>query len=320
MTARDYLGWVDRSERNRVRWRPNAGRGRKSLGSPPHGDRRAAIDPTYGRWTMTERDLTRLKDLPVPPPRDAAKRAALGAALDAFDKSANNADEPQGSEHSARLTSAPHPAVRRKFMQFTRSQYALAASVAALMIAAPMAFQVTKDDAPNGPFNVVTQKLTDPSTSLSAPSRKDGDAPHGAAKQDGAANKPAELAAESVAKSRRSGNRAEGDAVLATPAKPAEPQVAAVPPPPPASVDEKQATERPKHEFGLAEKPTDGLGAVGGQVAFPPVVAMQLDHLKSKREAGLHLRPRHRTTHVGGPRCTCLDDSGPVELRQNGGI
>ncbi len=175
-------------------------------------------------------------------------------------------------------------------MQFTRTQYALAASVAALMIAAPAAFHVMKDGAPNGPFNEVTHYLTDPSTSVPPPNRKDGDALHSAAKQDGAITKPAELAAESVAKTGRTGNRAEGDVILAAPAKPAEPQVATVPPPPPASVDEKKAVERSEHNFGLAGKPTgptDGLGAVGGQVAFPPVVAMQLDHLKSKREAGL---------------------------------
>ncbi len=92
---------------------------------------------------MTEIELKRLKDMPVPLPRNGAKRAACAAAFEAFD-GADDEERPATKENSSdpRLTSTPHPAVRRKFMQFSRSQYAMAASLAALIVAAPIAFRM----------------------------------------------------------------------------------------------------------------------------------------------------------------------------------
>lgn len=92
---------------------------------------------------MTDFDLEKLKELPVPAPREDAKRAARAAALEAYDAAAGKDNATSSKENSTppRLTSTPHPAVRRKFMPITRTQYALAASVAALVVAAPTAFR-----------------------------------------------------------------------------------------------------------------------------------------------------------------------------------
>ncbi|MGQ0673802.1 MAG: YfbK domain-containing protein [Hyphomicrobium sp.] len=95
---------------------------------------------------MTNRDLSSLKDLPVPAARETARRAAIDAAMAAFDSAEKNTGTPQGTGAGDRPTPASHPAMRRKFMSFTRSQYALAASIAALMIAAPAAFNVMQSD------------------------------------------------------------------------------------------------------------------------------------------------------------------------------
>ncbi len=112
---------------------------------------------------MTERDLTSLKDLTVPAASADAKRKALAAALEAFDAATSTAtacadtapgrDETvapddrnvtQGSGTAGRPISASHGAMRRRFMTFTRTHYMMAASVAALVVAAPLAFQMTR--------------------------------------------------------------------------------------------------------------------------------------------------------------------------------
>jgi Ca-activated chloride channel family protein len=90
---------------------------------------------------MSERELENLKHLPTPPRRDSAKAAALKAALDAFDRA-------QGNRAKPRPISTSHRTVRRNPMVFTRTQYAIAASVAALMIAAPFAFQSNRSGPP----------------------------------------------------------------------------------------------------------------------------------------------------------------------------
>ena len=98
---------------------------------------------------MTEDRLKALKDLPVPPPRDAARKAALAAAMAAFDAPAaepaeKSSDTTQGSDGKVRLLSTSHDGVRRKRMSITRFQYGMAASIAALAIAAPASFYVIK--------------------------------------------------------------------------------------------------------------------------------------------------------------------------------
>ena len=89
---------------------------------------------------MTERDLENLKALPVPVPRDAAKRAAMTAALAAFDETQINTS-PQGNVMPLRQTETSH--TKRSFLMqlYSRPNMALAASLTALVIAAPLAFR-----------------------------------------------------------------------------------------------------------------------------------------------------------------------------------
>ena len=91
---------------------------------------------------MSEKELQSLKSLPVPPVSETAKRRALAAALDAYD---NPDVAAKGLEAQARPTPRSHPETRRKFMTLTRSQYAIAASLAALVVAAPIAFRVMQE-------------------------------------------------------------------------------------------------------------------------------------------------------------------------------
>ncbi|MFO1125552.1 MAG: VWA domain-containing protein [Methylocystis sp.] len=92
---------------------------------------------------MIEPDLSRLKDAPVPPPDNDAKRAALAAATAAFEKSAAEA---QGSAAPQRLSHASSPTEGKKKMRETfHFNRALAASIAALMIGAPAAFMLSRN-------------------------------------------------------------------------------------------------------------------------------------------------------------------------------
>lgn len=87
---------------------------------------------------MTNFDLENLKNAAVPAPRPHARRAALDAALDAFDDAQNS---PQGNVTPLRQTETSTP--KRSFRMYlsSRSTQAMAASIAALVIAAPFAFQ-----------------------------------------------------------------------------------------------------------------------------------------------------------------------------------
>ena len=98
---------------------------------------------------MAEHDLSNLKDTPVPPPSAEAKRAALAAAMAAFDKKSES--DAQGSAAPARLNDASSRTEGRKKMRQTfHFNRALAASIAALMIGAPAAFMLSRQYAPGG--------------------------------------------------------------------------------------------------------------------------------------------------------------------------
>lgn len=98
---------------------------------------------------MTEHDLSKLKDLPVPPPGDDAKRAALAAAMAAFDEKSQS--DAKGSVAPTRLNDASsRTAGRKKMRQTFHFNRALAASIAALMIGAPAAFMLFRQYAPGG--------------------------------------------------------------------------------------------------------------------------------------------------------------------------
>jgi len=91
---------------------------------------------------MTERDLERLKYLPVPPPSASVKRRTVEAAVLAFDESNEQSDDfSQGNVIRLRQTAQSEPR-RSILMRLTaRHNLALAASLVALVIAAPIAFR-----------------------------------------------------------------------------------------------------------------------------------------------------------------------------------
>ena len=90
---------------------------------------------------MTEDKLNALKDFPPPPPRAEAKAAALAAAMAAFDGAFEKiADEPQGTSAPAGLMHASQPK-RRQTMR-APINYKIAASIAVLAVAVPMALYV----------------------------------------------------------------------------------------------------------------------------------------------------------------------------------
>lgn len=143
---------------------------------------------------MTERDLENLSKLPVPAPRTEAKRAALAAAMTAFDQatpSALPAGSPLGESEAQTKDSLPAgsplgepeaqiknssqgnvvplgqtetPSKKRSFpMRLlsrlnSKQNMALAASVAALMIAAPYALHQIRGDL-NQTFTQVSTEL-----------------------------------------------------------------------------------------------------------------------------------------------------------------
>ncbi len=103
---------------------------------------------------MTERDLENLKSLPVPAARGSAKRAAMHAALEAFDAAAPDVrtDETYHSENLSEkdsqgnvvpLRQTETSVTKRRFpMTFSyRPSTAIAASLIAMAVVAPLAFQ-----------------------------------------------------------------------------------------------------------------------------------------------------------------------------------
>ena len=95
---------------------------------------------------MSDKELEKLKSLPVPPVRAEAKTAALAAAMAAFDAASENADEgaskadaeknpdtPKESAEFIRLTHASQPK-RRLPMRVRHGIYATAASVAVVAL------------------------------------------------------------------------------------------------------------------------------------------------------------------------------------------
>jgi Ca-activated chloride channel homolog len=98
---------------------------------------------------MTGDELERLKDLPVPEPRDAARAAALAAALAAFDAAAKNTDSPaQENAAPGRLTLASTQTQRRRLMRANFFNYKIAASIAVLIVAAPAVFYMLRQETP----------------------------------------------------------------------------------------------------------------------------------------------------------------------------
>ncbi|MGO9486583.1 MAG: vWA domain-containing protein [Rhodomicrobium sp.] len=98
---------------------------------------------------MTGDELHALKDLPAPEPREAARAQALAAALAAFDAAAaKNADgEAQGNAAPSRLTLASTQTQRSRLMRAKFINYKIAASIAVLIVAVPMALHMWRQEA-----------------------------------------------------------------------------------------------------------------------------------------------------------------------------
>jgi Ca-activated chloride channel homolog len=159
---------------------------------------------------MTERELERMKDLAIPASRETAKRAALDAAMAVYEKSnalaagaplgvsqapmqdsAGSAEEihPQGNIIPLRQTETSTR--KRSFLMYlsTRQAQALAASVAALVVAAPLAFQqLNKVGLQQPTFNDIatSMKSPEPTVALKTPQPSAISAPReqGAASSD----------------------------------------------------------------------------------------------------------------------------------------
>lgn len=119
---------------------------------------------------MTEPDLTRLKN--VPAPRDAARRAALAAALAAFDDTEKKSEsETQGTDAPIRLRDASSRTEGKKPMRLLHTNRALAASIAALMVGAPTAFMLYRHNLaqPAGTFSKLSGDLSGAATDAVAP-------------------------------------------------------------------------------------------------------------------------------------------------------
>lgn len=173
---------------------------------------------------MTERDLENLSKLPVPPPRANARKAALDAALQAFDEvkssllsgspegepeATNKA--PQGNVRTLRQTETTQPKRSFRMSSLTRPQMALAASFAALLIVAPVAMHQLRELPRNTPSPIVAE-LKEPAKDSRVTATTDGkSAPEAPAPFDIA--KVEERAAETDAATAGNGNRQTGVAV-----------------------------------------------------------------------------------------------------------
>jgi Ca-activated chloride channel homolog len=107
---------------------------------------------------MNDDELKKLKDFPTPAPRSGARAKTFAAAMAAFDQAASgdegesvekdaqapqkNAKAPQGSARPIRLIHASSEQKRRRPMRAWPVSYRVAASVAAMLLAAPVAFYV----------------------------------------------------------------------------------------------------------------------------------------------------------------------------------
>jgi Ca-activated chloride channel family protein len=120
---------------------------------------------------MSDHDLERLKNAAVPKPAPEAKACAVAAARAAFANaranhgdSVNSSEAPKASQDAARQTHA-FPSTRRNRMRVS-STYAMAASMAALCVAAPAAFYVIQSMPERGaatkPEGVVAQVPPEP--------------------------------------------------------------------------------------------------------------------------------------------------------------
>lgn len=149
---------------------------------------------------MTDRDLDRLKTLPVPPARPEARARALGAAMAAFEKDRagseaptpgdaaagveeiRTAAAPQGSAAPLRLTDA---SIRRRSSWMRRPEtMAMAAAVALVAVGVPMLAGLIGPAEQNGPLSLAKREE----------SKGGSHAVHGAIDRSGSGGEPRRVA------------------------------------------------------------------------------------------------------------------------------
>ena len=269
---------------------------------------------------MTERDLERLKDFPVPAVRETAKLAGLDAAMAAFDENANSNDTPaQGNFVPLRQMETSH--TKRSFRMYlsSRSSQAIAASVAAMVIAAPIAFQqlnkkglplpvtIAKTIAPASGDAGVASGGDGPKLAMGEVSKAKVEAPALATEPSPApvSSSPAPpTVAEARPKERDAGKAAAGDEkslhvqrseqITAPAATSAEGEVAAgAPPAPPAA------------------SPVDGLGAAGVFAGDQPFRGDARIAAAPARKADLNAQLNNRVLERDASAAASADPSKP---------
>jgi len=97
---------------------------------------------------MTDHDLNRLKELPVPSPREGAKTTALNAGLKAYSQAITNLSGGTKENQALRRPTNASPTAEGSRPMHLRLPLAIAASVAALAVGVPVVLHVAKQ-APN---------------------------------------------------------------------------------------------------------------------------------------------------------------------------
>lgn len=219
---------------------------------------------------MTAKELDSLKSLPVPPPRDEAKAAAVSAALDAFDKSAGAA---QASTAIVRPISPSTNSSRRSLMTLTRQQYALAASLAALVVAAPVAFHVSRT-VEQDPVELSGNATPAPQVATKDElSKEKSDADKRRASSDLLTRLDAERKRAAEAEVDIAGERAP---------EPAASTVVASPPPPPVAAKPLAAPGLVARDATRRMDAWSSLGAIGAADSQAPYLPAQLEESRDR--------------------------------------
>ncbi len=235
---------------------------------------------------MTERDLENLKDLPVPPPRETARQAALRAALEVFDETnsalaagsplgesqapneialpagsaKSESEAPQGNIIPFGQTETSQPNRRFFRMSFSsRQTQAIAASIVALVIVAPVAFQELNKSS----FNQTFRELrSDP--------------------RAGDANKPTSPAAPQSGAEVSIANLPEPSPIPAPAAAPPAPSVATTTP----ATEPSAATSEPPRDT-VARQEKNKVAAVAATEPAPAAKSPDAGDVRSGEKVGL---------------------------------
>jgi len=230
---------------------------------------------------MRGTELEKLKDAPAPPASVEARSAAIEAALAAFDEhfkaeTETPTDTTQGKAGPARLIHASSKTRRRFSMRALPAPYAMAASVAALMIAAPAAFYILNKDGnlPLPTLDKLGRGLTSANSPVGGEQRADSDENM---RETAEARKQADykIALEIVERTKREEAAAQAQAPAEKPIAPVVVQANEPAKPEPRPTDGMRA-DRPraklKVESGAPSRSAESSGVVAALAPPPPPV------------------------------------------------